>query len=191
MAKGISIEVKGLDKIKKKLGEIPQTVRDETDAILASIGNEFVNRAVEDAPVDQGILKNQITLEKEGEMKWRVVSGAGWSAYIEFGTKSRVQVPPDLATYAAQFKNGGAKTPGKGFYDSILGWVKRKGIVIPPKGATRVDKQIQVEQTAFAIYLSIIRHGVKAHPFFFKQLPQAQVDINKRLDQMVKKILEA
>ena len=188
MAKGISIEVRGLEKIQQKLGNLPHQIIDETDAIMASIGNEFVNRAVEDAPVDQGVLKNAITHEVLGEMKHRVVSGASWSAYIEFGTKSRAQIPADYASYAAQFKGGG-KGSGKGFYDSILAWVKRKGIVQKVKGESRVDRQIGIEQAAYAIYPSIMRHGVRPHPFFFKQLPQAQVYINKRLDQMVKRVI--
>jgi hypothetical protein len=98
MAKGALIEVKGLKELKKKFGSIPKNVSEEVDGLMALAANDYVNRAVGDAPVDQGILKNEITYYKEKELTYVVVSGAEWSAFIEFGTQSRVQVPSDLTS---------------------------------------------------------------------------------------------
>lgn len=194
MAKGLHIEVRGLDKLMRKVGEIPQDIRDETDALMSLASNNLVNKAVESAPVDQGILKSQITFKRSEAMKYEVVSGASWSAFIEFGTKSRVKVPAEFAAYAAQFK-GKRGAPGKGFYDSILAWVKRKKITGSYDVKTRrrtgsgVDKQIEDEQTAFAIYLSIMRHGVKPHPYFFVHVPAIRTQFEKGMKQVIKKAL--
>lgn len=195
MAKGLHIEVRGLNKLMRKIGEIPQTIRDETDALMSAASNNLVNKAVESAPIDQGILKSQITFKRQDEMKYEVVSGASWSAFIEFGTKSRVKVPAEFAAYAAQFKGKGRGQPGKRFYDSILAWVKRKKITGTYNVKTRrrdgsaVDRQIEDEQTAFAIYLSIMRHGVKPHPFFFVHVPAVRTQFEKGMKQVIKKAL--
>lgn len=194
MAKGISIEVRGFEQIKKKLGEIPKKVVEETDIIMTATANEVVNRAVEDAPVDMGVLKNAITQKKEGELKHVVSSGADWSAFIEFGTKSRAQIPSDLASFAAQFKGKG-RGGGQGFFQQILSWVKRKKITGTYSVKTRrrlgnkADRQKEDEQVAFLIYRSILKNGIHPHPYFFKQLPQARADFQKRIDGMVKKIV--
>lgn len=175
MAKSISIQVQGLDKLVKKLGAIPDAVSQEIDAEMAAVMNEFINRAVQDAPVDQGVLKNEITMSRNGLMDYTGVSSANWSAFVEFGTRNRVQVPGEYSDYAAQFK-GSSTGSSKSFFDSIKDWVKRKGID---------------EGAAFPIFISILRQGTRPHPYFFKQLPQAQADINKNLQGVVKRALEA
>ena len=112
MSRGVSIEIQGLDRLKKKLGSIPENVKAEVDAEMAVVANEFVNRAVSAAPVDTGFLKGQITFNRIGEMNYEIVSGARYSAYVEFGTITRVQVPTDLVSYAAFFKGKGIRKNG-------------------------------------------------------------------------------
>jgi hypothetical protein len=172
MAKGVSIQVEGLDRLIKKLGRIPDAVSAEIDAELSAVANEFMNRARGDAPVDQGLLINSITVNPLKVMDYEVVSGADYSAYVEFGTKSKVQIPADLAAYAAQFK--GAKSTGDA-KQMIYAWCKRVGIE---------------EKYWFAVYVKIMRDGIRPHPFFFKQLPQAQADINKNLKEVVIRALQ-
>jgi HK97 gp10 family phage protein len=112
MSRGVSIQVDGLDRLKKKFGSLPENLKAEVDAELASTANEFVNRAVSAAPVDTGFLRNQITFTRLGEMNYEVVSGARYSAYLEFGTITRVSVPSDLVEYAAFFKGKGIRKNG-------------------------------------------------------------------------------
>lgn len=175
MAKGDSITIKGLKELQRKLKNIPKSVSKEVDGAMALAANDYRNRAVNDAPVDEGILKNAITVERHKELDYEVVSGASWSAYIEFGTKSRVQIPSDLTAYASQFKGKGSGDYFD-FLNSILDWVKRKGIV--SRYSVKTQKEItkysksdneRLVETAQAIANSIIRHGVHPHPFFFKQ----------------------
>jgi hypothetical protein len=185
----ISIEVKGIKELQQKIGRIPGNVRKEFDAELAAVADDFVNRAQADAPTDQGILRNMITRKKEAPMEWKVVSGANWSAWIEFGTRSRVQIPSEFSAFASQFRGKGGG--GQGFYDAILAWVKRKGITgtysVKTKKRTgnKIDQQIEDEQTAHAIYLSILRHGIHPHPFFLKQIPIARAQIDQNINQVV------
>ena len=99
-------------KLKKKLGAIPENVKAEVDAEMSAVANGFVNRAVSAAPVDTGFLKGQITFSRLSEMNYEIVSGAFYSAYVEFGTITRVRVPADLVQYAAYFKGKGIRKNG-------------------------------------------------------------------------------
>jgi HK97 gp10 family phage protein len=112
MANGVKIEVQGMDKIIKKFGSIPQNVKKEVDAEMAATANNFVNRAVTAAPVDTGFLRSKITFARLGEMNYEIVSAAKYSAYLEFGTITRVKVPSELTAYAMQFKGKGVKKSG-------------------------------------------------------------------------------
>lgn len=172
MAKGVSISVKGLDQIRKKFGKLPESLSVQVDAEMASVANDFVNGAVAAAPVDQGLLKNSITFDRIGSMNYRVVSAAEQSPYIEFGTRSRVKVPSGLQAYAAQFRQ---KTGRKGAKKAIFDWCKRKGL---PQDAW------------FPIFISIMTNGIEAKPFFFPQLPIAQVKLSSQLKEAVAKALK-
>jgi HK97 gp10 family phage protein len=187
-----SIEIKGLEGLKKKLGSIPQSVITEVDSDMSVIANEFVDRAVADAPNDRGQIKNFITAKKEGVMNYEVVSAAPYSAYMEFGTKSRFRAIPGIDS---------SKFKGKGrgdYYDflkAILEWVERKGIASRFSVQTRkklkhtkADNE-RILQTAEAIAFSIIRKGVNPHPFFFKQLTIAKADAKRSFKESVKKAL--
>lgn len=192
MSRGVSIQVEGLDKLKKKFGSIPENLKAEVDAEMSAVATGFVNRAVEDAPVDVGTIRNQITSNRVGEMDYEIVSGASYSPYVEFGTKSRVKIPAGLESYAAQFRGKG-KGDYYDFLNAILDWVKRKGIGGTYKGSIEKlsnKKKDQLVQVAEAIAFSIIRHGVRPHPFFFKQMPMAQAELNKNLKEVVKRALE-
>lgn len=176
MAGGAKIEVKGISALQKRFVAIPKKLSDEMNGVLAKGANDFVNLAAEDAPRDQGVLISQLSSKKNGNMDYEAVSGAEWSAAIEFGTRSRIQIPPDLTQYAAQFIG---KPDGGDYFDflnAILDWVKRKGIV--SRYSVKTKKEItkyskddneRLIDTAQAIANSIIRQGIHPHPFFFKQ----------------------
>lgn len=111
--KGVSIQVEGLERLKKKLGAIPENVKAEVDAEMSSVAREFENRAVRAVPVGlTGQLKGGITSGRVGEMHYEVVSRMLYSAYIEWGTITRVQVPSDLVEYASFFKGKGIRKNG-------------------------------------------------------------------------------
>lgn len=169
MAKGAIIEVKGLKELKKKFGRIPQNVTEEVDGVMSIAANDYVNKAVADAPVDQGILKNEISSFKEKELTYVVVSGAEWSAFIEFGTRSRVQIPSDLTAYAAQFKN--AKISSGDAKQRIFDWCKRVGLP---------------EKAWYSVFINVMTIGIYPHPFFFKH----RDEVYKQLLEDIKPALQ-
>jgi hypothetical protein len=175
----------------------------EVDKTVEAGVRDMVRDAKADAPVDMGALKGQITAKRNQEGGWSMVSGSSYSAYLEFGTKKRFQPIPGVD--ASQFKGNGGSEGGKGFYDNILAWVKRKGIAgtystgylryqkgVKKKGrriGSALEKQIEDEQMAYAIYLSIIRHGIKPHPFFFKQLDKHAPLIIAQVNSVIQSVI--
>jgi hypothetical protein len=174
MAKGVSIQIEGLNEVIKKIGSIPEDLKVLVDAEMGATAATFVDRAVAAAPVDNGILRNGISFTQVGEMDWEIVSSVDYSPFVEFGTRSRVKVPAELSSYAAQFRNVKTGT-AQGAKKLIFAWCKRKGIK---------------EEAWEAIYIKIMRSGINPHPFFFPQLPIARAEINKNLKQVVANVLK-
>ena len=112
MGKKISIQIEGLDKIRKKFGSIPVDLAEEVDAELLAGAVDFEGRAAADAPNDLSGLGQGIKAVHVGEMHSEVVSGAPYSAYVEFGTITKVNVPADLTEFALQFKGKGIRKTG-------------------------------------------------------------------------------
>ncbi len=112
MAKGISIKTSGLTELQKKIKQLPQALKDEFDGALGEAAYDFEQLAVNDVPIDTGFLKGEISVIRRDPMHYEVISGARYSAYVEFGTINHVEVPSDLVSYASLFKGKGIKTNG-------------------------------------------------------------------------------
>ena len=169
-----TVTLTGWKEFEAKAKNLPKVLQHEINGKVKEAADHWAGRAKQDAPIDDGHLVGLISTKKITEGDWEVISGASYSAYMEWGTKGRAKVPADLQNYASQFRGAGGGS-GKGFYDTILEWVKRKGFAAERTKSGAVSKSISStiaqEQAAFAIYLSIIRHGVRPHPFFFIQMP--------------------
>jgi len=148
-----SIQIAGMDSLLGKLKSLPQQLNAVAATEIQDGAQVIAAEAKQRAPGDQGFLRNQIAALKVNDMTWRVVSGADYSAFEEFGTLEKVDIPPGLEEFAAQFKSGtyseGSNLTAK---EAIFAWCERQGI----------DKELW-----YPIYISIMTHGVAARPFFF------------------------
>lgn len=170
----------GFKEFADKMKSLPNDILNRLDGECEDAAALWEELAVNAAPVDEGRLRGDITFKKVADMNYEVVSPVFYSPFIEWGTKTRVSVPADLQAYALQFKD---KTQGDyfDFLNAILDWVKRKGIheiglqhrnvVLRSEGGKRETKKDALLRVAEAIAFSIIRHGIKPHPFFFPQKP--------------------
>jgi phage gpG-like protein len=113
MAKGFSIELKGLqgviNDLKKEGGRIAQDVDDELSA-----GMVLMERSAKRlAPVNTGTgrLRSSITASRVEFLAWELVAQVDYAAYVEFGTggKEFVKIPPGLESYAANFQGRGIR----------------------------------------------------------------------------------
>lgn len=85
---------------------VKQGVADELNATAF----EIVNDAQALAPVDDGNLRANIRVARDEEFSKLIESGAEYSAYVEFGTGTNVNVPAEpegLVEFAMQFKGAG------------------------------------------------------------------------------------
>jgi hypothetical protein len=137
MAGGVTIQVKGFEELQKKLGKFPENLSIELDAGLGNVAQEYETKAAEAVPIDTGFLKTHITALKVSHLNYEVVSGAPYSAYVEFGTITRVVVPSDLVEYAAQFKGRGIRKTGgmypQPFFFPHLPWAKAESVRVAEK----------------------------------------------------------
>jgi HK97 gp10 family phage protein len=109
----VNLRIIGLNETLKKLDDVKRkSLGSELDAVVESGAKEFLARAKRDAPVDMGTLRNSITYKKLAKLRYEVVSGAEYSAYLEWGTITRVKVPAELQSYATQFRGKGLRKNG-------------------------------------------------------------------------------
>src|SRR6185437_15969325 len=101
-----SIQIAGMDSLLGKLKSLPQQLNAVAATEIQDGAQVIAAEAKQRAPGDQGFLRNQIAALKVNDMTWRVVSGADYSAFEEFGTLEKVDIPPGLEEFAAQFKSG-------------------------------------------------------------------------------------
>lgn len=160
------VTLKGFDEFQRKLKALPPQLKKQAGALVYDAAQLWEEKAKLDAPKDQGRLVGMIRAKKVAEMTSETVSAADYSAYIEWGTKSRVRVPAELASYAQQWKGVTAPGGAKAIYE----WCMRVGI----------------PQNAWVfVYLSIMRNGIYAHPFFFKQMPFVQKQLVSDIEFML------
>lgn len=182
------VNINGLDIIKQNFEKVQTQAREGVDDILNTFGLNTVNEAQTRCPVDEGHLRSSITYEKTenaGKIEVKIIVAATYAAYLEFGTRRFAEsyvssLPSDWQSFAGQFRGGG----GGDYFDflnAILDWVMRKGIAnrysvktheaikikLGSKGKVGMADEKRLEETAYAIALSILRNGIKPQPYLY------------------------
>jgi hypothetical protein len=164
-----TITLTGWKEFETKLANLPKILEAEVGGEVEDAGRLWADLAKNSAPVDVGFLRGSITSKQLAPMVNEVVSPAEYSAWMEWGTKTRVQVPGDLQAYAAQFRGGGA---GAGNAKAMIyAWMKRVGVA---------------PQFYWPVFFSIITKGVHPHPFFFIQVPLVENQLRARIEKILK-----
>ena len=190
----VKVEIEGFGALKTLFKELPSHVQDIADAEMEEGAREFVTRAQQDAPVDQAFLKNHIAYKRLAPADYDIFSQSAAAAYMEFGTKGNYRPVPGAEAVAAKFIGKGEGT-FKDMVRAIVNWVKRKGIAgrysvkSRRRQGTKVDQLAEDYAAAWPIIMSILKNGVKAHPYFFKQqgivIPKMMARINQKIDQLL------
>lgn len=204
MADSITISIKGLDKLKQQLSGFKTKLEKELSVILDKNAQKVVTRAKQNAPVDEGILRNSISADLSNPLEKHIVVNAPYAAFVEFGTGKYAAeyvgtLPDNWQAFASQFR--GQKGSGT-FYDLVIiikEWLKRKGIDVfnreqqydPESGnvihkSTRHSKgqrEAAYDQAAYFIARKIILDGVHARPYLFpayaSMVPELQQDLKQ------------
>jgi HK97 gp10 family phage protein len=201
---GFRLQIKGVDELLNKLDISP--IKKEIKVELKAFGQEVERDAKQLAPVDEGYLKSRIyhkATNEAGGIVMEVGCTADYAAYVEFGTRKFAAsyvstLPPDWQSYAATFKGSGTGDYFE-FLNAILDWVLRKGIAnrysvktkkaikikLGGKGKKSLSDQDRLQQTAYAIALSIIRNGIKPHPFLYPAFEKNRILLIQRLEAVL------
>ncbi len=121
----INIEIKGLTELQARLGKLPNEVKQIANAVIQNGAEFWVGSAKRAAPVRKtpitkkggtfgSNLKQMINYSPVPvrDLTVSISSHAYYSPYMEWGTITRVSVPPELASYAIQFKGKGIRKTG-------------------------------------------------------------------------------
>lgn len=106
-------KIKGLDKVLKDLRKYGDKADKEVSNIIEAVASEIKDDAKEIARAkkvfDTGKLVQGINTEKVDKYHQKIYAREKYSAYMEFGTGGKVNVPNELKDVAIQFKGKGVK----------------------------------------------------------------------------------
>jgi HK97 gp10 family phage protein len=188
----ITIKLKGFDKTIKDVQKLATDANKNAKIALVDFGTRVETEAKRNAPADEGKLRSSINSTfNQRDFTVKITVATDYAAYQEFGTRKFAAayvgtLPQEWRTYAATFKG---KTGGSmdEFIQSIMAWVKRKGIGADTtksgnvsSSASSLDKQ---QQAAYWIAINILQNGIKPKKFLYEavkdNLPKLQSDFNK------------
>ena len=143
---------------------------------LVDFGTKVETDAKNDAPADEGRLRNSInSVYKDGQVT--ITAASNYAAFMEFGTrkfaaKYVATLPTDWKAYAATFR--GDKTGGTfdDFVQALMAWAKRTG-------------HIPVE-AAYVTALKILREGLRPRPFLYPAVKKHTPDLIKDIQKALK-----
>lgn len=109
------MSVKGLNQLLTKLSKMEKEIVQEVDDELMARAQQIEADAKVLAPVYSGglyvggSLHQGINAYKKGHLNYAIEAREKYSAYIEFGTGGKVDVPTEMKDIAIQFKGKGIK----------------------------------------------------------------------------------
>lgn len=177
----IKLDVKGLTELTKKLSEkeLKKGITEAAKAELNVAAQDILNEAKELMPVDMGFLRASADIapvDEDGRVGFKVYVAADYAVFVEFGTKSKVEVPEEFRHQALQFKN---RTDHKGFAEflkAVTAWAGRVGIP---------------EEAHGAVIAVLLRDGSAPHPFLFPAYEKHTKDLVKRMNDRIQKYLNS
>lgn len=169
----LGVNIKGLDEIRRKFGKEGQKeMLREISEELEVAAQDLRTRAVGKAPVNSGILRAGIEVDGK-DLSWAVYTVAEYAGYQEFGTKTKVNVPPEMKEEADKFRNG--KGTYEQFKAAISEWMRSKGIP---------------SEALWPIMAKIMRVGIEPQPFMYPAYVEVKGYLDKNIDQVIQRWLD-
>jgi hypothetical protein len=108
-----SIDIKGLDKTLEKLSKLDDEIKKEVDSVMYVDTFNIAGQIVAKAPIGRsGFLHNHIRQRKIAPLNYVIESDMKYSAYLNWGTVTRVSVSSFWKEYAMTFKGKGIRKSG-------------------------------------------------------------------------------
>lgn len=185
----MSVRIRGLDHLVSRLNDYPAKMSKAVDRELSAGAIEVAGLGAELAPVDEGRLKQGQNAVTSEFLSKQVVNNVFYAPYVEFGTGRKTQVPAGLESVAAKFKGPAGRGNFEQMVDSLMGWVRRKGLAGTFSTKTRrrtgspLRQAIQERQLAIFLAKRILRNGIRPQPFFFRALDALEPEIVKKVEE--------
>ena len=183
----------GMEAMTRRIQSASREMQARISDEVNTAGLKFIEGAKRDLvsqSSDTGGLLNSIIVKPVDLFNVDVTAEKFYAAFLEFGTKGHYRPIPGTEDIAAQMK-GYKRGSFKEMVKAIEAWVKRKGLTATYNIKTRRRRKDKgeaerTEQAAWAIAISLARHGMKPKPFFFKQIPIVKTQFKNN----VKRILD-
>ena len=190
----VKVKLVGFKQFENLLKQAPERLKTELEGEVKLAAENYRDLAVKDAPKNTGTagLSGSITVKNTNQLTWEVVVGAKYAPYMEFGTKGKFTPIPGVNSSPYMGKTGGTAEQA---LESIKKWVKAKAIRFQSAGTYKTgkkkgqNKNLTLEQTAHLIFHFIMLNGVKAQPFFFKQIPIVRRDFFRGVRNVLKNFI--
>lgn len=163
------MKVIGLNKVISNLQKAEKRIQDKAEKAINTSALRIETDAKRRSPANTARLRASIQTKPSGQIGREVFTPVKYAPYMEFGTKSQVQIPAGLERYASQFKGGGGSFDE--LVDNIAVWARQKGIE---------------EDAVYPIALKIAREGVKPRPFLFPAFEAEKPKLMRKLKEIAK-----
>jgi HK97 gp10 family phage protein len=172
----MSIKVKGLNEAIKALAKYSEEVKIDTanamNTSMLAVQSKAKLSVIKNGTSNTGRLASSIkTIKaKKDDLVSITYSEVDYAPYVEFGTKTKVDIPAGLESYASQFKGKGGSF--EDLVDKISAWARLRGIP---------------QENVKFIAMKIAKYGVKAQPFLFPAWEQERPKIEKAIAKLLKR----
>lgn len=160
----------GARKGNKNLQKLGASIVEKAMQTLDVNGKLIESEAKRRAPVNFGQLRAS-GISKRERKKVLIAFTAKYAPFVEFGTRSKVQIPSELKEYAKKFQK---KEPGTFniLLQSLALWAKRTGKI--PQSAV------------WPVAMKILKEGTKAQPYLWPAFLAIKPKIIRELNKIVK-----
>lgn len=187
-------EITGLPELLSKFAALGADGAGVANRVLNVTADLIVTDARRNAPAAFGKIRQGIVKSQVADLRVMVAATAPESAFQEFGTGGKVDVPAEMADIAAQFK--GASGGGmQAFIISLIDWIKLRGLtntysVTTRKIATKGTAD-QTTQLAWAIAKKILRDGLQPQPFLYPAYLAGTSQLVPKLQTALQELLKS
>lgn len=191
----ISAKVLGINKLLQDFKSLSKEAETLSDGIVGQVANNITTAQKQSAPADLGKIRQNLGNVRKGPSLYEIFSNAPESPYQEFGTGPQTNVPAQWAEAAAEFKGKGTGTWAE-FILALTDWVKRHGgaygssysVKTRKRTGNRAANNDADTQAAWLIARAILRRGLKPQPFFYHNLENGFVQLQKLLEKGYKEM---
>lgn len=178
---------KAIVEIEKQTDKVLERVRLE----IKDTADNVVLNAKSRSPINESLLRNSISNKEITPFQYEIVANAKYAAFMEFGTRTLVDIPPgaeEIAAEARKIKGGTIAEMEK----SIRRWVRLKGIVgtysVKTKRRTKRNaaEEARENSAVFLIMRKILRIGVRPQPFFYPAIKEETKTLGNRITKIIR-----